>query len=190
MLLKSWSRPSKSLLCGPGFARSAVIVTSPQPLPVAREAGRQLGFAGLAGSRLAEHDDIESREIMPFMAKAFTTDAAHTVARYGQRELFLRQRKTNAGILFARFVIQHREIAVARATCVTKDGLKLTGCGQSTKAWEIETTEHRHTIRRSKIQCDKRARFLRRLRFKTRRPPLVAIRARKPWVRARLMRLG
>jgi hypothetical protein len=34
-------------------------------------------------------------------------------------------------------------------------------------AGEIETSMRRHCIRRSRIQCDKRARFFRRLRFKT-----------------------
>jgi hypothetical protein len=38
--------------------------------------------------------------------------------------------------------------------------------------------------------ADKRALPLARRAFNTLRPPTVALRARKPWVRARLIRLG
>lgn len=87
--------------------------------------------------------------------------------------------------------IQHKKAGAAAALRCGKDVTKLSGKSESTgpRKGLIRVRGQLGAILRV-LQGIRRARPLARRELRTFRPFLVALRARKPWVRARLMRLG
>ena len=87
--------------------------------------------------------------------------------------------------------VQHEETGATAAPWLGKDVTKLSGKGESTgpRKGLIRLRGRLGAMLRA-VQGIRRTRPLARRALRTFRPFLVALRARKPWVRARLMRLG
>lgn len=150
-------------------------------MPFERGQQHRAVLLGRAGS--GHHHAIQPAEFALVPAEAFAGDALQTVARHGGFGDLARNRQTQARVIQIVGSGEHGKIAVARFDGLGENAGKGVPAGQPGAARETRVAGRG-------VQGVKRARPLARRAFKTRRPPLVAIRARKPWVRLRWMMLG
>jgi hypothetical protein len=125
--------------------------------------------------------DIQSIYLRPSVAEAFPDQTLQAVSINGPSNTLLRDRQTNASIPQSIRAKEHGEILIGRSLTLAKYRIEV-GCDKQPAI----TTE----IPGDSYQRESWARPLARRLFRMRRPPRVAILARKPWVRLRLMRLG
>jgi len=92
----------------------------------------------------------------------------------------------------ARFVgtSDHEEQRIGRSLTLPVNGVELRLVGQAARAREASRDRRAIVTVRENGQTARRLRPLARRRARTSRPPLVAMRARKPWTRLRCRLLG
>lgn len=148
--------------------------------------------------RLIQDHDVEAAEFCLMQPKRFANNSLDPVSAAGFPAVFSRNRKTEPGEIGFIVPAQYRETLVAASKGLFED----TAEGRRRQQPMLS----RKPIRVSAIQAFelrpadvwtamirygvRRARPLARRRLSTSRPALVAIRARKPWVRARFSLLG
>lgn len=118
------------------------------------------------------------------MAEALANQALDSVAINGAPQLFLGDRQTEPGALPPIRPREHRKHGIAAADWLLEHALE-GACFQKAGG-------ARKPLRRQGAQDQgvRRTRPLARRALITLRPPKVAMRARKPWVRARFRVLG
>ena len=84
----------------------------------------------------------------------------------------------------------HEEQRIGRSLALPVNGVELGLVGQAARAREASRDRRAIVTVRENGQTARRLRPLARRRARTRRPPLVAMRARKPWTRLRCRLLG
>lgn len=133
-----------------------------------------------------QDDDIQPGEIPLVTAKTLAREALDAIAIHGAGQLFFRDGQTQARMLAMVGARQQGEIGVADLERPGEDAPEISGCGEPVAPREafallgVDGTP----------QTDRRLRPLARRAFSTLRPPRVLMRARNPWVRARLILLG
>lgn len=132
-----------------------------------------------------EHDDIDGRQIGPSGAKAFTDDPLEAVTVHRASRTLFRHRKPEPRPANGIGARQDGEATVYGSDRLRKDRPVVTRRPEAQLWWESRAVQLAPLA-----QGVRRARPLRRRDARTLRPLRVDIRARKPWVRARLMRLG
>ena len=137
----------------------------------------------LARTGSAHHHAIQAAERSLVTAEAFARDPFQPVARHGGLGDPAGHGQAQARVSQLVGSGQHGEMAVAGFAGLGEDA------GKGVSAGQPGATRKAGVAGRG-VQGAKRARPLARRAFRTRRPPLVAIRARKPWVRLRWMMLG
>lgn len=135
----------------------------------------------------AGHDDnIPAAKIALMTAEAFPHDALDAVAIYRGGGGLSRNGQTQTGPTQVVGRDQYGECPTREAFGVAENAPELNGSGQARRA-------RKTGLARNQDEVDytlNRARPLARRAFRTRRPFLVRIRARKPWVRLRCRLLG
>jgi len=147
------------------------------------ERGEQNRVILLARPRPGHHHAIQAIELALAPAEAFACDPLQAVARHGRLSDLAGNRQTQARVSQIVGSGQHGKIAVAGFGGLGEDA------GKGVPAGQPDAARKTRVAGRS-VQGVKRTRALARRALRTRRPPLVAIRARKPWVRLRWMMLG
>ena len=165
------------------------------------------------------HDDIQTGKRRRVLSKRFPHQAFDAIACHSLAAVLFRDRKTEASVLPAVAAIKDSEELVATSFCFSEYTTKRFGVqkplGASKSIGMLAMPAGvcgfvgalycrclgRNSGRNPGNRCRfclavrrdygaRRARPFARRCFKTRRPALVAMRARKPWVRARLILLG
>jgi len=141
---------------------------------------------GRRSRRFGHHDNIPTADVALVEAKAFPDDALDSVARHGSRCGFFRDGQAQTWIAQAIGCSQQGECPTRCTPRLGKYTPELYGPGQPRAARKAGRTPFQgvenYTVRR--------ARPLARRALMTKRPFLVRIRARKPWVRLRCRLLG
>ena len=146
------------------------------------QAGGELGVACEPCPRLIDDDDIESRQSVLLLPERFSNDSFYTVACRGLAAMFLGDSETESRRITRAAAAQHGKEFIATA-CRSPEYAAEIGCIQ-------QAIFFAESMGAATDYGVRRARPLARRRFRTRRPALVAMRARKPCVRARLILLG
>ena len=166
-------------------------------LPVAIQAVEELGVARGCRRGLIHDDNIDPRELALVVAKRLANDSLDAVARRGTPAMFLGYGQAEPGGFRCIWATEHGEKLVSTASCPLEDPPEVGRVEKPVvftkpvgrRACQSGAFARRRDGRRVCYGVS-RARPLARRRFRTRRPALVAIRARKPCVRARLILLG
>ena len=146
--------------------------------PLVRLTGRTLG---------TEHHDIDSRKPPTESPKALSRDPFESIAIDRTAGAFFGDGQTETRLIEAIGTIEYDETLTTGSIRVGEDALELTRLGQASFA-----SKSLSGVAGSfqGAQGIRRARPLARRALRTLRPLRVALRARKPWVRARFRRLG
>lgn len=165
----------------------------------------------LGGDRIASahHHQIRPREAQPLSAEALAHQALEAVTIHGPAGALLGDGQTQARVPFGIRPRQHGEVGIDGPAGGLEDPLKLGLTEEAVAAAEALVGRDLREVRvraqagirarvlsppaRSRALGQRgvsRARPLARRACKTLRPLRVALRARKPWVLARLRRLG
>jgi len=157
----------------------------PQALPVLLQGGKQGGVVRLFDARSCQDDNIQPLETIPLPAKTFPDQALYAVAIHRAADMLLGYCQSQPG-RFPPVVApcEHGKISV-RGTYRSGEYLFIIPDAQ-----QPGTAGKTFSRDRLPAQGVRRARPLARRALMTLRPLLVAMRARKPWVRARLRLLG
>lgn len=145
--------------------------------------GEQDGVVRFRRAGAAQHHAVQTAEFPLVAPEAFAHDPLDPVARHGGLGDLAGDGQAQAGVSQIVGSGQHGEAAIAGFDWLGEDG------GESVSASQPGATREARGAGQG-IQGDRRARPLARRAFRTRRPPRVAMRARKPWVRLRWMMLG
>jgi hypothetical protein len=141
-------------------------------------------FAVLAGGGTAgDHDQVQTTELILTCPEVFAYLALDAVAHHGMRGHLAGDRDAKARVVQAIRNTVDVEAGVLAAFAVALQGQEIFASPDALRATKP-------VIGGRRGQALRRARPLPRREASTRRPPLVAMRARKPWVRLRLMTLG
>ena len=180
-------------------------MTSPSgtALPVSFEAGDELRRVSAGRSRLVEYDQVESAESLLLLAEGFADDALDSVSCRSFATVLLRDGKAEPGEIGVIVPAEYGEPLVAAPVGLVEDAAVSGRCQEPLAFREPVRVGaiQSYTLQAfllvvapgSRFKADygvRRARPLARRRFRTSRPALVAIRARKPCVRARFSLLG
>jgi hypothetical protein len=150
------------------------------------EAGAQRGRGREVRSGFVDHDDIQASQFVLMLPKRFTNDTFDTVSSGCELAVLLADGESEPGCLFRARTTQYGEQFITAACRFRKNAAEVGRVQEPVVFGKAQPD-----VRVSAIYCGvRRARPLARRRFSTRRPALVAIRARKPWVRARFSLLG
>jgi len=132
----------------------------------------------------ARHDDkVETGQLSLMQSKGLSADALDPVAVCGFPHLPLGDGQAQPREVASIGARHDAEVVIGGPGGFREDLLVILGLGKSQRAREAER-------RRQDRQTVSRLRPLARRALMTRRPPRVFIRARKPWVRTRLILLG
>ena len=135
---------------------------------------------------MSGHDyDIPSRQLVLAQAKTFPAGPFEAVARHRIARGFNGDREPEAGMVQTVGTGQDHQTGVALTVTLCAQGSELTRTGQASR-WRESPLPHGRWI----DQTVRRCRPLARRALMTKRPFLVAIRARNPWVRLRRNSLG
>lgn len=156
------------------------------------EAGAQVFRLSKARSIARRHSDVDRRQIVLVQAKGFSRQALDAVARHGTTESAGRNRQSQARIIFMIGQNRQTEVRVGQFSAALPYRAKFSRLVQTLSRLERQPLNQMGIARRSCAgrQGQRRLRPFARRRASKRRPLLVAIRARKPWVRARCKLLG
>ena len=136
----------------------------------------------------AQDDDVDTRKLVAAQPEAFPSDALQPITVDGAASAFLRDRKTESRGFQAVRPIENDESGSSRSERLAEDPAELTRVGKPRAAREAAIGAV--SCLRGDQQGARRARPFARRAARTFRPLRVALRARKPWVRARFRRLG
>ena len=148
----------------------------------------QLPIAGVERRPAAEHYQIQIPERPAMLAEPFPNQALDSIPVYRTGGAFLGDRQTQARPLPAVPASKDGEKPIRRSAGIGKHPPKLSRCGQAGLSGKSSIQKNRDL--RGCAQGVNRVRPLARRALSTFRPLRVDMRARKPWVRARLRRLG
>ena len=137
------------------------------------ERGEQNRIVLLARTGPGHHHAIQPAQLALALAEAFAREPLQAVARRSGFGDLAGNRQTQTRVSQIVGSGQHGKIAVARLGGLGEDAGESVPAGQPGAARETRVTGR-------SVQGAKRTRPLARRAFKTSRPPLVAIRARKP----------
>ena len=140
--------------------------------------GKQDGVFLFSHTGAAHHHTIQTTEPLLMAPEAFAHDSFEAVARYGGLGDLAGNGQAQAGIGQLAGSGQHGKIAVAGFDWLGEN------TGEGVPASQPGATRKARAAGRG-VQGDRRARPFARRAFRTRRPPLVDMRARNPWVRLR-----
>jgi hypothetical protein len=147
----------------------------------------QRPIRGRGDARTCHHHQVQTRQLVLGVPKTLAHEALDPVPGHRPTELFLRDGETESRTPCVVGPGQDDEVTVGGLGGGAEDATEL-GRGQEPAGTRKGPRTGRPVAR---VQAGvRRCRPLARRAFRTLRPPLVAIRARKPWVRARLIRLG
>jgi hypothetical protein len=160
-------------------------------LPMSLETGAQILRLRMTRGVARRHGDVDRRQVMLVQAKGFPGKALDAIARHGAPEGARCNRQAQSRMTF--IVGQNRQAkeGVGQSSAALPYGAKLSRLMQTLARLEIQPIEWLwdcKKVRRNQGQRSFRP-FARR-RASNRRPLLVAMRARKPCVRARCKLLG
>ena len=168
----------------------------PRQPPRRVQEGRQLALdrvsAQPASGRAGDDDQVETRaRKLASAAEPFANMPLHTVtdhcttypAAHGQT-----QPACSINCIRPSYDRQHNEIARRSSSTLLTDASKIPGAPETILS--SQTTTLHGSCYLEDIRTASRLRPFARRRFSTRRPPLVLIRARNPWLRLRRIRLG
>jgi hypothetical protein len=155
------------------------------------ETGAQIFSLGMARGIAGRHRDIDRRQGMLVQTERFPREALNAIARDGGAEGARCNRQAQSRMTF--IVGQHRqtEVGVGQSSTALPYGAKFGRLVQTLARLEIQPIGWRRDCK--KVRRNQGQRSLRpfaRRRASNRRPLLVAMRARKPCVRARCKLLG
>ncbi len=115
------------------------------------------------------------------VAKDFATDPFETISLDRARNRFLGDRESESGVRARGSDLGKAKQFAATPSAPPENPFELGGLEQTTAAGKLVA---------GYVQSARRLRPLARRRARTARPPLVAMRARNPWVRLRLIADG
>lgn len=124
------------------------------------------------------------------VTKGFANDSLDAIPRRRLFAVFLCNRQPEPWSLFFSAPEENCEISIPASTRPPKYATEACFVEEPVTLFESVTAAARFRKRGSLIYGVNRARPFARRRLITRRPALVAMRARNPWVRARLILLG
>lgn len=164
--------------------------------PVRIQTTKQILVCGARGQRLVHYDDIQTVQPGLLLSKRFSNHAFNPVAPSSLFAIFFGNREPQSRELQIIFAAKHRKPVVAASHCLVKNTRE--------RRRILQPLVIRKPLRRLGLQVGccfavavsaadygvSFARPLARRRFITRRPALVAMRARNPCVRARFNLLG
>lgn len=158
-------------------------------LPMLGQARAQFGRRSLAGSVARSNGDIDGRESVLVQAEGFSRQALDAVTGYSAGAGTRCNREAKTRMIFIVTQYRQTEVRVVEFSAALPDLSEFGRLMQSFARLELMFTD-RWTAFKARIQGQRRFRPFARRRASKRRPLLVAIRARKPWVRARWRLLG
>ena len=140
-------------------------------------------------TRARRDHDVDAGQFPLPLSEAFANQPPQPVARHRVADRACTDR--HAEPYDARFVRVERdtEKGIARPPAILIDIVEVRGRADSLAGSEGQTPD-RGSVRESRSYGIKRLRPLARRRARTSLPPLLAMRARNPWVRARWILLG
>lgn len=139
-----------------------------------------VGCAG--GVAFRHHHDVDGRKLLYGTPEGFARQALDPVAFHRRSGNLAGNRKADARLRQLAWRRQQGEESIGGTDAGAENAREFVGFQQPVVARETLTAAERYGQRR--------ARPLARRAFSTLRPPLVAMRARKPWVRLRRRLLG
>jgi len=164
---------------------------------VSLEAIENLPAGRAAGARLIYNDNVEPRQQFLLLAKRLSNNSLDPVARCRLTAVFLGDCQTEPGNALIITPAQHGEKLVAAAGGLIKHAAESRRVKESVIFSEPVALAARQSCFDARRRGGRwagygvnRTRPLARRRFKMSRPAFVAMRARKPCVRARLILLG
>jgi len=154
--------------------------------------GSQLRRRSDARGVARRHRDVDWRQFVLVQTKGFSRQALDTVAGHGGAERTRRDRQTQSRMTSMIDEYRHTEVRVRQAAAALPDRAKFSRLMQTLARLERQPLDQIGIADKScaSVQGQRRLRPFARRRASNRRPLLVAIRALKPWVRARCKLLG
>jgi len=156
---------------------------------MATERVAQCSVVGVDGCRARHHHEVDTGDGHLVMSESFPNEAFEPVSVDGSAYMSFSDREAEPGILLPSANRQHGKERVGRSHRVGKDLPEIGGVEQARRSSQALIRNVFGPVA-GQAQGMRRWRPLARRAFSTLRPPRVAMRARKPWVRARLIRLG
>lgn len=144
------------------------------------QTGKQIRICGFTGCVLGQNDNVYSTQCVAMLAKTFTANTADAVAIHSGRHLLFCNDKAKPGEVEFIACVQDSELMIAGTACFSEYLLEFCRPGKAEKTAITEASGDGCHITNRVGYGIKRARCLRRRRLSTKRPPLVAILARKP----------
>jgi len=157
---------------------------------VRSQARADLDTAARSGGRSRVDDEVQGGQFVLAVAERFARETLDAIALDGVARGLDADGEPEPGV--ARFVgtCEHEEQRIGRTLALPMNGVELGFVGQAARAREASRDRRAIVTGRENGQTARRLRPLARRRARTRRPPLVAMRARKPWTRLRCRLLG
>jgi hypothetical protein len=157
---------------------------------MAGEAGADLGVRRLAGGDAGVHDEIHVRQFLLAVSKRFTCETLQAISIDGVPGGLDADGESEARASERIGASNHEKQRIGRPLTFTVNGVELGFVGEAARAGKAARAERKGGALRGNGQTARRLRPFARRRLSTRRPPFVAMRARKPWTRLRCRLLG
>jgi hypothetical protein len=154
------------------------------------QAGTDLCVRRLAGRDPCVHHEIHGRQFLLAVSKRFAREALHAIAVDRVACGFDPDGETEAGMSESTGSHDDEKQCVGRPLTFTVNGVEFRFVGEASLARKAARGERNGGALPGSGQTARRLRPFARRRLSTRRPPLVAMRARKPWTRLRCRLLG
>ena len=155
----------------------------PKMLPVSRQGTMKRVVSGRA-VEATEYDDVDAAKCLCMVSETLSHETLDAVSAHGTSNALLAYGDPEARNIAVIVTRQHGEEAITGTAWRREDTLEVVTIQQALLATELPA------LGRVTRQADRRARPFARRAFMTCRPPLVAMRARKPCRRLRLRLLG
>ena len=161
-------------------------------LPMFLKADSQIQGRSHARRVACRHSDVDRRQIVLVQTKGFSRQALDTVAGHGGAESTSRYRQTQSRMTFIIREYRDAEVRVGQPSAALPDRAKFSRLMQTLARLERQPLGQLGVAMSPYAgrQGQRRLRPFARRRASNRRPLLVAMRALKPWVRARCKLLG
>jgi hypothetical protein len=161
-------------------------------LPMFLKTDSQIQRRSHARRVACRHSDVDRRQIVLVQTKGFSRQALDTVAGHGGAESTSRYRQTQSRMTFMIREHRHTEVRVGQPAAALPDRAKFGRLMQTLARLERQPLGQLGVARSpyAGFYGQRRLRPFARRRASNRRPLLVAMRALKPWVRARCKLLG
>ncbi len=154
------------------------------------QARADLDAAALGGRRPRVDDDVQGGQLVLAMTERFAREALDAVALDGVARGLDADGEAKPGLSCVVGSGNHEEQRIGRSLALPVNGVELRLVGQAARARKASREWRAIVTARENGQTARRLRPFARRRARTRRPPLVAMRARKPWTRLRCRLLG